>query len=254
MNPDLQHLIQLQELDLAAERHRRRIADIPTLQAALDARLAEHAAAVDGVKARIAACQAARREIEKDLAVVQGRLSKFKNQLMEVKTNKEYQAMQKEMSVAEQEISDQETRMLERMEESDALALELKNAERALQEARSRAEAERRQLDAEKAELEAALRRNGEERAQVAAAVPREALDVFERIARARKGLAMAEARDGLCTVCHVRLRPQVFNDARRNEGIIHCESCTRILYFVPAPSAAAQAAPGPVTPAPEHS
>ena len=60
-----------------------------------------------------------RREVEKDLAAVQSRLSKFKNQLMEVKTNKEYQAMQKEMSVAEQEISDFETRMLERMEEAD---------------------------------------------------------------------------------------------------------------------------------------
>ncbi len=51
---------------------------------------------------------------------------------MEVKTNKEYQAMQKEMSVAEQEISDFETRMLERMEEADGLAIELKTAEAAL--------------------------------------------------------------------------------------------------------------------------
>jgi predicted nucleic acid-binding Zn-ribbon protein len=49
----------------------------------------------------------------------------------------------------------------------------------------------------------------------------------------------MAEAREGLCTVCHVRLRPQIFNQARRNEEIIQCESCQRILYFVPAPSPA---------------
>ena len=125
LHPDLQNLIHLQELDSAAERHRRRVADIPVLQAALDARLAERTAAVDAVKARVAASQTARREIEKDLAAVQGRLSKYKNQLMEVKTNKEYQAMQKELSVAEQEISDFETRMLERMEEADALAIEL---------------------------------------------------------------------------------------------------------------------------------
>ena len=52
--------------------------------------------------------------------------------------------------------------------------------------------------------------------------------------------MALAEARDGLCTVCHVRLRPQVFNEVRRNDSIIQCESCTRILYFVPASSAAA--------------
>ena len=75
------------------------------------------------IEARIAESQAARREVERDLAAVQSRLSKFKNQLMEVKTNKEYQAMQKEMSIAEQEISDFETRMLERMEEADVLAI-----------------------------------------------------------------------------------------------------------------------------------
>ena len=84
------------------------------------------------MKEQLAANQAARRDIEKDLAAVQTRLSKFKNQLMEVKTNKEYQAMQKEMSVAEEEVSTLETRMLERMVEADGFAAELKTAEAAL--------------------------------------------------------------------------------------------------------------------------
>ena len=53
--------------------------------------------------------------------------------------------------------------------------------------------------------------------------------------------IAVAEARDGLCVVCHVRLRPQVFNEVRRNDGIVQCDSCTRILYYVP-PAAQASA------------
>ncbi|MGH9372734.1 MAG: zinc ribbon domain-containing protein [Vicinamibacterales bacterium] len=240
MNSDLQHLIRLQELDSAAERHRRRVTDIPVLQAALDARLAERVAVVDAVKARIATCQTARREIEKDLALVQGRLSKFKNQLMEVKTNKEYQAMQKEMSVAEHEISEQETRMLERMEESDALALELKTAETALRSEQAEIARAREGLEAERGQVDEDLQRTADERGRVVAQVSREALAIFDRIAHGRRGVAMAEARDGLCTVCHVRLRPQVFNEARRNDGIVQCDSCTRILYFVPVPSAAA--------------
>ena len=40
------------------------------------------------------------------------------------------------------------------------------------------------------------------------------------------------EARDAICTICHVRLRPQVFNNVRRNDSIIQCDSCQRILYF----------------------
>lgn len=240
MNRDLQLLIHLQELDSSAEQHRRRVTDIPILEAALDARLAERTTAVDEVKTRIAASQSARREIEKDLAAVQGRLSKFKNQLMEVKTNKEYQAMQKEMSVAEQEISEQETKMLERMEEADVLALELKAAESALKSEQADIASARQKLDAERGQVDEALTRTAEERARVAAQVSPEALSLFDRIAHGRKGQAMAEARDGLCTVCHVRLRPQVFNEARRNEQLIQCDSCTRILYFVPAQAPAA--------------
>ena len=66
-------------------------------------------------------------------------------------------------------------------------------------------------------------------------------MTLFERISHGRKGIAVAEARDGLCTVCHVRLRPQIFNEVRRNDTLVQCDSCTRILYFVPAPGATAQ-------------
>ena len=80
-------------------------------------------------------------------------------------------------------------------------------------------------------------------RAEVVATLSRDVLSLFERVAHGRKGVAVAEARDGLCTVCHVRLRPQMFNEVRRNDGLHQCDSCTRILYYVPgaAPGGAAQ-------------
>jgi hypothetical protein len=233
MHADLQHLIHLQELDLAAERDRRRIADTPAAQQALDTKLAAAAAAVDAARQAAAANLAARREIDKALAALQGRLSKFKNQLMEVKTNKEYQAVQKEMAGAEEEISAQETRMLERMVEADALTRDLKAAEAALDAEQASVNAEKAKLDRESAAAERELETVLAERATLTAQLSREALTLFERVAHGRKGVAVAEARGGLCTVCHVRLRPQVFNDVRRNDSLIQCESCTRILYFV---------------------
>jgi predicted nucleic acid-binding Zn-ribbon protein len=244
MHADLESLIHLQQLDLAAERDRRRIADIPAARQALDERLVAATAAVEAVKQRLAVNQAARREIDKELSAVQTRLSKFKNQLMEVKTNKEYQAMQKEMAVAEEEISAHETRMLERMEDADAIARDLKAAEAALKAEQSAVATEKTQLDRDQAAAERDLEAVLAERATVTAQLSRDAFRLFERVAQGRKGVAVAEARDGLCTVCHVRLRPQVFNDVRRNDSIIQCESCTRILYFVPA------AAPDAASPA----
>ena len=244
MHPDLQHLIQLQDLDLAADRARRRIAELPAAQQALETRAAAKTAAVTRIKEQIAAGQAARRDVEKELAVVQGRLSKYKGQLMEVKTNKEYQAMQKEMAAAEHEVRAHEDTLLEHMERADTLAAELKGAEAAQKAEQAVGARDLKVLDAERAEIEQELVRLTAARAEVVATLSREVLALFERVAHGRKGVAVAEARDGLCTVCHVRLRPQIFNEVRRNDGLHQCDSCTRILYYVP--SSAPGTAPQP--------
>ena len=235
MHPDLQNLIHLQDLVLGIDRFRKRIDEIPSAQQALDARLATQTAAVEAVKKRVADNQAARRDIDKQLAEMNARLSKFKNQLMEVKTNKEYQAMQKEMGHAQEEIGVHETHMLEKMEESDGLTAELKAAEAALKAAQTEIASEHKKLDAERATDQQELERLVAERDQVAGQISPEAMKIFERVAHGRKGIAVAEARDGLCVVCHVRLRPQIFNEVRRNDQLIQCDSCTRILYHVPA-------------------
>jgi predicted nucleic acid-binding Zn-ribbon protein len=238
LNADLQHLITLQDLDVAVERIRRRIGDLPAAQAALDERVAERTSAVAAVKERIAQNQAARREIEKELAAVQSRLSKYKDQLMEVKTNKEYQAMQHEIATAEQHVRTHEDRLLDRMEEGENLAAALKASEAELKAEQTAAAAAKQQLEQEARALESEIERDVAERGKVAGVLSQPALSLFEHVSKHRRGQALSEARDGHCTQCHVRLRPQVFNDVRRNDGLIQCESCSRILYYVPAPTA----------------
>ena len=104
------------------------------------------------------------------------------------------------------------------MEEADALAIELKAVEAALTSAQAEITRDRQALEHERATVDDDLKRVSEERARTAALVGGELLALFDRVAHGRSGLAMAEARDGLCTVCHVRLRPQVFNQVRRND------------------------------------
>lgn len=244
MHPDLQHLIQLQDLDLAADRARRRISELPAAQQALEARVAEKSAALAAVKERVSTGQTARRDVEKELAAVQSRLSKYKDQLMEVKTNKEYQAMQKEIAVAEHEVRAHEDRLLEHMEQAETFAIDVKAAESALKTEQAEVAREQKLLDAEGGALDEDIAKLKAARGELVAKLSRDALLLFERIAHGRKGVAIAEAKDGLCTVCHVRLRPQVFNDVRRNDTLTQCESCTRILYFVPAAAAGGAAQP----------
>jgi predicted nucleic acid-binding Zn-ribbon protein len=248
MNADLERLIALQQLDSAADAARRTLAGEPEREKALDARLEAARQRVADAKARLAENQAARREIEKDVALHQGRLSKYREQGMAVKTNQEFHAIQHEIAHAQTEIKTHEDRMLERMLEADDLAAAQKKADQELAAEQKAAEAERKAIVAEHAEKHAALEKLLGERAVVVGGLNKAALLTFEQVSRKRNGIAVAEAKDGICTICHVRLRPQVFNTVRRNEEILQCDSCNRILYFVAAVVPAADAA-APSTP-----
>ena len=240
MNADLERVIALQRLDSAAQDAQRRLAEEPDREKSLDARLEAARAEVAAAKQRLSENQTTRRAAEKDVAFQQGRLSKFRDQLMEVKTNREYQAMQHEIETAQNEVKALEEKVLERMLEADDLTASLKKAEAALASEQKTVDADRRAMATEITELTALLERLAGERAVLVAAMDTQLLKMFEQVARKRNGVAVAEARDGICTICHVRLRPQVFNNVRRNDAIVQCDSCQRILYFVPAPAAPA--------------
>jgi hypothetical protein len=240
MNADLKRLIRLQQLESAADEARRKIVDHPVRIQALDARLQSARDVVAGIRARLAAAADKRRAEEKDVAGVQTRLAKYKDQLLEVKTNREYTAMLHEIEAAENDIRTREDRILEVMMESDELNAAIKAAEAELKSTEKDVAAERARLDAEMAVLQAEIDTTTAERERLVADIDRRVLNIFEATAKGRKGVAVAEARDGLCTICHVRLRPQVFNEVRKNESIIQCDSCRRILYFAGNPEASA--------------
>jgi len=234
MHADLERLIALQRLDTAAETARRRLAEEPEREKALVARLEGARERLAAAKARLAENQNARRAIEKDVAVHQGRLSKFREQAMAVKTNQEYHAVQKEISFAQGEIKALEDKILEGMLEADELTSLVKKTEADLAAEQKAIDAARREMATQHTELHASVERMARERIDLIAALDPHLLAIFEQVARKRAGVAVAEARDGICTICHVRLRPQVFNTVRRNEQIVQCDSCNRILYFVP--------------------
>lgn len=240
MNPDLDRLIRLQQLETAADEARRKIGDHPLRTQQLNARLQSARDSVAGAKARLIEAQEKRRVDEKEVATVQVRLAKYKDQLLEVKTNREYQAMLHEIEAAQNDIRAREDRILEIMMESDDLTAVIKKSEVELKAAEKDAAAERAVLDAELGGLEAEIDKTGAERKALVAQIDRGVLGIFETTAKGRKGVAVAEARNGLCTICHVRLRPQIFNEVRKNESIIQCDSCRRILYFVDNPEAPA--------------
>jgi predicted nucleic acid-binding Zn-ribbon protein len=237
MHGDLERLIALQHIDTTASQARQKLAEAPEREKSFDERIAAAKERVADAKAKLAASQDARRAIEKEVAVHQGRLSKYRDQAMAVKTNQEYHAIQHEMSHAQGEIKKYEDQVLELMVEADDLTATIKSADAALTAEQKTIDADRKRLQAEDAETQKSLDALGAERAKLVGELDKRMLAIYDAAYARRQGIAVAEAKDGICTICHVRLRPQVFNEVRRNDAIVQCDSCQRILYFVPAPA-----------------
>jgi uncharacterized protein len=246
MSPDLERLVHLQELDNAIEEAKRKVISHPQRLAEADARLHDAEQHVETARQRLKENQDARRALEKDAAVFQARLTKFKDQLSDVKTNREYQAIQHEIATAQGELGGVEEKVLERMLEADVITVDLRAAEADLAHQQKAISAEKTALERELMLVQKAMADASSKRAALAAAAEPPLIALFEQVARARKGVALSVAtRDGSCSICHVRLRPAVFQMVRQNDRILQCESCQRILYYIP-PAAPAEASTAP--------
>ena len=165
---------------------------------------------------------------------------------MQVKTNEEFRAMQHQIDAAATEVGVQEEKILINMMEADELNATIKKAEAALKAAQSKVSAERGAIEQDVTTQQAVLIETTAARARLVVAMDNKgAVETFERIARVR-GTAVARAEGERCTVCQVRLRPAVFVHVLKNDQIVQCDSCNRILYFVPPSAAAAPAPPAP--------
>lgn len=238
MHPSLEHLIRLQQLETDAGERKRRLTDLPARLTEADAAVAAVKATRDGVAAQIAENTAARRAADKELGVVQGRLTKYKDQLMEVKTNKEYTTMQHEIATAEEGVRAFEDQILTLMLQADELAATLKAADASVAGEEKKAAGVRSDVDAERGRLEGELAGLTATRASVEAQMSPEYVRLFKDNVAARRGVAVSAIKDGICSACRVTVRPQQIMEARRGNEIVLCESCKRILY-VPAPVAA---------------
>ena len=232
MLPALEALIALQALDSAADSARRRLTELPAAELAIAQRLDEAGAAVDAVKSRLQENQQARRVLDRDVSAVDVRLARFDDHKAAVKTNQEYTALLHEIATAKAEKDAIEDRILFLMEEADNLSAELKGAETALAQKKRDGDAERAALATEGRALETELKRLLDERTRRVAETTPAIFAKYDQLLKSRRGLAVVQMVGEICAACHVRLRPHVAQLIRRNEDIVQCESCQRILYY----------------------
>jgi uncharacterized protein len=234
MNSDLEKLISLQAADREIDRLNEEIAMLPRRVAGIEAKLAEERAAVETAKAAIKNNDANRRKLEVEIQSQQQKISKYRDQSLEVKTNDQYKALMHEIGFAERDIRAAEDKILEAMVDTEAREKEQKAVEAELKQAMVEIEKEKAEARRRTEEDEKELTTWQSQRQGLRSAITPQVLDHYDRVIKVRK-TAIAEARDQKCSSCNVMLRPQTYDEIRSNEKIIVCDSCNRILFFDPA-------------------
>jgi predicted nucleic acid-binding Zn-ribbon protein len=253
MHSVIPRLVELQRVDHRVGALRAELDTFPKSIQQADAQLAGAKAALAAAKEAQARDVAERRKFEFDVQQWKDRAKKYREQSGAVKTNEAYKALQHEIANAEAEMAAAEDRQLAAMVAGEDAERRVRKAEADLRETEQTVNAERKRIQTlhgdKKKLLDAAL----VERSKALEPVPEEFRILYERIAKRHSGTAVAEAREGQCRGCGMRVLPHIAEELRRedNEEVFRCESCGLILYTLepivpPAPSSDATNSPQP--------
>ncbi|MGA2458512.1 MAG: C4-type zinc ribbon domain-containing protein [Terriglobales bacterium] len=234
MLPDIDKLLELQIADKEIRRLQDEVAALPKRTAVIEQKLAGTKAQLEKVRVAAKGDEANRKKFEANIKDLQGKISKYRDQSLDVKTNDQYKALLHEIQFAEQEIRLNEDRILEVMVNVDAREKEVKAAEAELKAETAEIEKEKEEARRVTAEDQKKLAEWNGKRDALRQAISEDLLRHYERVMKFR-GSGLAEVRDHKCMGCQVMLRPQIYNEVRIGEKVVICDSCQRIYYYIPA-------------------
>ena len=232
MNPNLRKLIALRDIEKNIAVLHKKVSEIPLKRNELEAAAGRAQAAYEKKVSLSKDLANRRRIIEGEVDLARNKLSRLKEQLMAVKTNKEYTAMLSEIKTAETHILNDENKILDVMEEMESVEAVMKPLETEMRRECAAIDEDIRRMNESIPSMESELEKLRAEKTGVEAGIDPELIEQYRRIADAHKGVALAEAKDELCGACHVRIRPQMYSDLLRTEVIMFCDSCSRILFI----------------------
>ncbi len=232
MNPHLSSLIELQTLDLRIAEIKEQRRKIPERLAAAEAPLREAARllkeAADSVEAHVKE----RRARERDLEAHEAQTEKLKARMSELKTNKEYQAYLFEIEMANKKKGEIEEQILILMEKVEQMQRAAKDAQAKVTEAERAFGLEKKTLEDLDAKLAAELSELDRKQREVAAGIDKGLFDRYTKLKAARKDLALAPVRDGICQGCRLQVPPQLVAEVKRSDELQTCPYCHRMLYW----------------------
>jgi hypothetical protein len=227
-------LIRLQYIDSEIARLQSFLEAVPARLEAIDQEIQSTTAAVAQGKDKLAANQKKRRDLESEVKVIREGIAKYKRQLNDVKSNKEYDAINREITETQSRIDGLEESILNEMIAADDIEKEIKAAQKRQADEEGHLKRDKETVAAEKADLEKKKAAVESERAALQPSIPADQFRLYERIHKKMGGTAMSRISDDFCSLCMMRVRPQLLDEIIAAKALITCEACGRILYWEP--------------------
>ncbi len=248
MLPEVQALVRLQDFDHAVTRLETELAELPKRLDALQKDTAAQSKSLATLEANLKADETERRKLEGDVELHKSKIIKLKKQLNEAQNLTQTQALEHEITWAEQAIAKAEERELELLMEEEQLRADIAVSKGKLLAMQKNFETERQQaLARHKAGL-AELAALAEQRKTTLATLTPQVASLYERLRRKHKnGVVAVEVVGTQCQGCFMEIRLQLSQELRTNHTFMTCENCGRVIYLNPATGFDPQFGPAPV-------
>ncbi|MBN1473882.1 MAG: hypothetical protein JW914_04645 [Syntrophaceae bacterium] len=232
MNEDLLLLIELQECDskLVALLASKKI--LPEKIDKLDKDFGTFKESMEQNKKKHEELKCAHTEKEKEIKKINENIVKAKGRLLEVKNNKEYQAILKEIEVAEALCSEIETQVISLLDEMDNIFVLAKKDDDILSQRKQKYEEERKILEADINSLDMDFSKWEQKRNEIKIKINGSLLEKYEKIKNRNGGTGVVSVWKAVCNGCHMNIPPQLYNELQKTSDLLICPNCNRIIYY----------------------
>ena len=232
INEQIKILVELQKLDSQIYRLKKELAGHPEQIQKLTADFEKKKVHLKAAEDELKSFQLKQKQKEADLAVREDKISKLQAQLYQLKSNKEYTAMEMEIKGMKADKSVLEEDILRMLDGVDQAKAALAREKEALSGEETRYKEQTDALKKHASEIEDAAKEFEEKRKAYTPNIEPRLLAQYEKLLKGREGLALVPVVNGSCGGCHMGLPPQIVNETQQHDKWILCESCARILYW----------------------
>ena len=234
MNDDIKNLMELQTIDLEVQKIEEQmdegLGELDVMKTTID----NDQHSIIEYREQLELSEKRRRELE---ALIEDETERIKNRqtkLMNIQTNREYQSILKEIEDTKQSNKEREEELVLLMEQSELIQNKIETLTQQCEEGQSQLDKKTKKVKKAADNLEKNKKKIVKSRDAQAKRVNNKYLTRYERLRERRNGLAMAGVIRGVCLGCNMNIPPQMFNELLREDKILSCPTCTRMMYHLP--------------------